>query len=111
MVAGPVHVPLVPVSAPNVVVVPVTTGTAVLAGFVVTVTTGEMADASGPCVLARSITAPDRRISVSVPSGTGDARVAVTVYGPVPDPVTPATTQPVEVPPKETSLVVSPLTS
>lgn len=79
MVAGPVHVPLVPVSTANVVAGPATLGVALFTGPVATVTTGEVADASGPCTLDRSITAPARRVSVSVPPGRGVARVTVTV--------------------------------
>ena len=112
IVAGPVQVPLVAVSTPYVVPVPATVGTTVFTGPVFTFTLDAATDCSGPCVLARSTTAPDRRVSTSEPAVRGAVPDTVTAYGPNPDPLTLVTDHPAAAAPRSVkSATVSPLTN
>ena len=66
-------------------------------------------DTTGPVLPAVSVTAPAASVAIMVPSGGVAPPLTVTVYA-VPDPLTPLTLQPLEVPVNEKSLAARPVT-
>ena len=66
---------------------------------------------TGPELPAASITEPAATAPMTVPLGGVAPPDTVTVYGPLPDPVTPVTLHPVDVPVNEKSPDASPVTA
>ncbi len=80
-------------------------------GPAVSTITDEASDfAPGAVPPKPSVTDAARSEITSVPSVAPAPRVAVTVYGPAPDPLTAVTVQPVAVPPTVKSVAASPVT-
>ncbi len=66
---------------------------------------------TGPLLPAASVTAFAARDPMMVPLGGVAPPDTVTVYGPLPDPLTPLTLHPVEVPVNEKSAAARPVTA